>query len=82
MATKKKSFEEALARIEEIVNILDNQEVSLDTSVAYYKEGVEIALFCREKLESAQKEVMLLQKKGDGVFTEEPFMPLEDEENE
>ncbi len=73
MARKKLSYEEMTARIEEIAADLESGTVPLDKAAALYKEGMELALLCREKLDTAQKEVMTLKKQFDGSFTECKF---------
>lgn len=39
MAAKKKPFEESMARLEEIVSILERGESTLDESLALFEEG-------------------------------------------
>lgn len=68
MAAKKQNFEEALARLEEIAELMESGELSLDDSVKLYKEGVKLSAFCAEKLTKAQQEVAELKKTADGVF--------------
>lgn len=74
MASKKLSFEEALKRIEEIVAILENEEVSLETSVALYKEGLQLSAGCQEKLATAEGEVVLLMEGVKSSWEEKPFL--------
>ena len=81
MAKKKKTYEEAAKRLEEIVDKLENSDVSLEESINLYKEGMELTLICREKLETAQKEVTQLRKNFDGSFSLKPF-DAETEEDE
>lgn len=78
MPKKKLSFEEAVQRIEEIVEILENQEVSLEKSINLYKEGTELAFFCKEQLNEIEKQVTVLQKDFNGKFTEGDFFVGED----
>lgn len=73
MAKKKKTYEEAALRLEEIVERMETDDVSLEESVQLYKEGMELALVCREKLDSLQKEVVELRKNFDGSFSLKPF---------
>lgn len=40
MSKKNPSFEEALARLEEIVRLLENGEIPLDKSLELFEEGV------------------------------------------
>ena len=44
MARKKKTYEEAAERLEEIVEKLENSDVSLEESINLYKEGMELTL--------------------------------------
>ncbi len=68
MAAKKQSFEEALARLEEIAKQMENSETGLEESVKLYKEGIALSSFCAEKLNKAQQEVTELKKQAEGVF--------------
>lgn len=71
---KKKTFEEALNRLEEIVNEMENSETGLEQSVKLYKEGVELSVQCSEKLNAIEQEVSVLQKNAEGVFVKKPFV--------
>ena len=73
MARKGKSFEEAIIRLEEIVNTMEEGDLSLDDTVRLYKEGVELAALCGGKLSKAKQEVTLLTADLDGQLTEKPF---------
>jgi exodeoxyribonuclease VII small subunit len=46
-------FEEALQKLEAIVEKLKNHEISLEESVALYEEGIKLSKICSETLESA-----------------------------
>lgn len=78
MAAKKKNFEESLRRLEEIVNIMENSDADLDSTVKLYKEGVDLSLFCADKLKTAEQEISVLRKKAEGVFEKQPFDVKED----
>ncbi len=78
MAKKKMTFEEALKRMEDIVDTLENEEVALDKSIKLYKEGMELSFLCRDMLSSAEKEVMMLSRSGGGEIREIPFVPEEE----
>ncbi len=78
MAKKKLTFEESIERLEEIVEKLDQEEVSLDEAVAFYKEGLALSGFCKEKLAVAEGEILLLRKEA-GLWQEEPFQSEEQE---
>lgn len=48
------SFEEALNKLESIVEELENEEITLEDSVKLYEEGVKMSRFCTEILEQAE----------------------------
>ena len=59
-------FEEALKRLEKIVEELENGSLSLDESLEKYEEGIKLSKACSKKLEVARKKVEILLKSGDG----------------
>ena len=80
MAKKKMTFEQALEKLEEIVQTSETEEVSLEKSIGLYKEGMTLAAFCKEKLTTAESEVLLLQQDMEGKIEQSPFLPEEMEE--
>ncbi|MDZ7805842.1 MAG: exodeoxyribonuclease VII small subunit [Gracilimonas sp.] len=48
------SFEEALKKLETIVEELENEDITLEDSVKLYEEGVKMSRFCTEILEQAE----------------------------
>ncbi|GBD94735.1 exodeoxyribonuclease 7 small subunit [bacterium BMS3Abin05] len=64
----KQSFEKALQRLEEIVAALENGDIPLEDSIKMFEEGMELARFCTERLNQAEKKLMKLAKKEDGSF--------------
>ena len=66
MPPKKLTYEKALANLEEIVAKMEEGGLSLDDSIALYKEGVELARFCDERLNRAEGELSILQQTTDG----------------
>lgn len=75
---KKITFEEALAKLEEIAVELEKGDVSLDAALRKFDEGVKMAALCNEMLAEAQEKVDLLLKK-DGILSAVPFRPRSDE---
>ena len=71
MAEKK--FEEAMQRLEEIVQGLEQGDLPLGDSLKVFEEGMELARFCSKELESAEKKVSLLVKESGGKYSEIPF---------
>jgi exodeoxyribonuclease VII small subunit len=55
MAEKERlSFEEALIKLESIVEQLEDEDITLEDSVKLYEEGVKMSKFCTEILEKAE----------------------------
>ena len=66
-------FEEALKKLEDIVEKLESGDYPLDESLAKYEEGVKLVRFCQKKLEQAKKKIEILVKTKDGKIKIEPF---------
>ena len=52
-----KSFENALAELEQIVKELESGNVELDEAINKYTEAMQLAKFCSEKLNNATEKV-------------------------
>ena len=50
-------FEKALERLEEVVQSLENGDLSLDQAIDHYRLGMQLAKVCREKLTAAEQKV-------------------------
>lgn len=72
----KKTFENALARLEQITSELEDGELGLEDSLKKFDEGIGLVKFCNNKLEEARSRVELLLKQ-DGTLT-----PVNFDENE
>jgi len=57
-----KSFEAALAELEQLVATMEGGALSLKDSLAAYKRGAELLQFCQAALKDAQLEVDVLEK--------------------
>ena len=62
------TFEESLARLEEIVAELDGDELDLDRALALVEEGVERLRAASDELARADAQVKLLVERTDGTF--------------
>ena len=69
----KKSFEEQIAELEQIINELENGNLNLDDSVAKFEEGMKISKECNKMLENAEKKITILLNDEDGEKKEENF---------
>lgn len=66
-------FEEALKKLEKIVEDLEGGNLSLDDALAKYEEGIKLSKLCAKKLEVAKKKVEILLKSEDGTVDLKPF---------
>lgn len=71
--TKKYNFEEALSRLEELLNELESGDVELDDMLKKYGEGSELIKFCMSKLEKAEKQIQQLTGNKENGFNLEPI---------
>ena len=70
----KLSFEQAAARIDEIVRLLEKGDAALDTSLALFEEGAKLIRICGKMLDEAEQTVVRLQKGEDGEPKEVLFI--------
>jgi len=68
-AQKTLDFESAMAELEQIVADMEAGKLSLDDSLAAYKRGAELLVFCRGRLEDAQQQVSILENEVLKDFT-------------
>jgi exodeoxyribonuclease VII small subunit len=80
---KSPSFEQALARLEKIVEKLDDGNLPLDEAIALFKEGTALAKICRDKLAEAEVQVKeaLKVSAGDDVDSSDEHDELGDEDD-
>ena len=78
MAVKKMSFEEKLARLEEIVALLEKGDAALAASLSLFEEGTKLANACTAELDKAEQLVVKLMKGPDSAPVELPFESTED----
>lgn len=78
MAEKQKlTFEQALARLEEIVAALESGDRLLEQSLSLYEEGAKLMKQCTTLLDRAEQKVRKLSLDETGEVTEAPFTPKE-----
>ena len=74
-------FEDALQRLEQIVDQLEAGNLPLEESLKVFEEGVGLARRCAKYLEEAEKRIELLTRDEQGVLKTEP-LELEEDEGE
>ncbi len=67
------SFEQALARLEEIVRALEVGQAPLDGSLSLFEEGISLVKLCNRQLDEAEQKIKILQAAPDGSMTETDF---------
>ncbi len=73
MAGKKLSFEQSMARLDEIVRHLEKGDMPLNDSLALFEEGTALIRSCEEQLDEAEQKVVKLRKGPDRQPEELPF---------
>ena len=73
MAQKKQSFKDSLARLGEIVRILEKGDAPLADSLKLFEEGAGLVASCTKALDEAEQRVVKLRKGPDGEPEELPF---------
>ena len=66
-------FEDALQRLEQIVDQLEAGDLPLEESLKVFEEGIALASRCGKYLEEAEKRIELLTKDESGLLKAEPF---------
>lgn len=77
MATKKLTFEEAMARLEVIVAALEKGDAPLEEALTLFEEGTALMKQCSAALDKAEQKVAKLLPGADGVPEEYPMEAME-----
>ncbi len=68
------TFEQALARLEEIVRMLESGSAPLDKSLEYFEEGVRLVKMCNVQLDNVEQRIKILSKNDSGEMIESDFV--------
>ena len=69
----KLTFENAMKRLEGIVEALERGDLGLDEALKKFQEGIKLSKFCSNKLDETESKVSILLKDEEGNIGEEPF---------
>ena len=72
-------FEEALKKLEGVVEAMESDDLPLETLLARYEEGVKLVKVCQEKLAEAELKIQQLEKNAAGEIK---LKPLEEMTND
>jgi len=68
------TFDEALKKLEEIANELENNDISLEKSIEYLKQAAELKGICEKTLKEAKIKIEIFNKDGSlNAIDEEMF---------
>ena len=75
---KEPAFEDALRRLETIVERLESGDLPLEESLRLFEEGVGLTRLCAGRLDEAQRRIEMLTKTEDGL----KLLPFEDDDRD
>jgi len=70
MAKKKESYENMMGRLEEIVDLMDGNEVTLEGTMNNYEEGIKICNSLYKILNDTEGKIKILTDEGEKDFME------------
>ena len=73
MSTNKKTFEENMGRLEQIVRAMERGDVALEESLKLFQEGTELVRNCGKLLDEAELQVKKIMTDANGNPVEEAF---------
>ena len=76
MSKKKLTYEEAMEKLNVILEKLEDTDSTLEESMSNFKEGMELYNYCNSLLNKAEGEITLILEKDTGT-TEEVSFPME-----
>lgn len=76
MAKNKKTFEDALNELEDIVEKLEKGNVTLEEAVSLFEKGIQLSKYCNSKIDEAEKRITVLLKDEKGNIVEQDLSQL------
>ncbi|MFP4040629.1 MAG: exodeoxyribonuclease VII small subunit [Desulfosudaceae bacterium] len=74
----RKTFEQSLKELEEIVTAIESGELPLETALEKFETGVKLSETCAARLNEAEEKIRVLLQNESGDLTEVPFGPEDD----
>lgn len=59
------SLEEAFEQIEDMIEQLEKEDITLEDSFRAYQEGMKLLKYCDEKIDRVEKQVLKINEAGD-----------------
>lgn len=63
------TFEQAITEIETTISHIENNELDLEKSLEYYKNGIELIKYCQEKLQSIEQKIKIYDQENNQLKT-------------
>ncbi|MCX7857851.1 MAG: exodeoxyribonuclease VII small subunit [Deltaproteobacteria bacterium] len=67
-------FEEGMKRLEDIVRLLEEGNLSLDEALDLFKEGISLTKELSRRLDEAEKRIEILVKRENGEVEAQPYL--------
>ena len=77
-SAKNPPFEEALQKLEGVVEAMEADDLPLETLLAQYEEGAKLVKICQEKLAEAELKIQQLEKTAAGEMKLKPLDLVEE----
>ncbi|MCK4342928.1 MAG: exodeoxyribonuclease VII small subunit [Phycisphaerae bacterium] len=74
-SAKQLKFEEAMERLDAIVEAMESGEIGIEESIAKYEEAMNLAAHCRRILDQAEQRIQKIQLDAAGKPRATPFEP-------
>lgn len=77
MSEKKKTFEESLSELEELVSMMESGNMGLEEMVAAFEKGQKLVKTCGQRLNEVERRIEVIKKGMGDSITTEPLPPME-----
>ncbi len=78
----KQTFENAMDKLEKIVQELESADLPLEKAIKKFEEGVQLSKFCSKKLDETEKKITILLKDQNGRVFDKAFISETESDDE
>lgn len=65
MTDKEQNLEEVFEQLEDVIQKMEQGDVSLEESFALYHRGMDMVKMCNEKIDKVEKKILVLDNEGE-----------------
>jgi exodeoxyribonuclease VII small subunit len=69
----KKTFEQAMKQLEQIVEALESGDLPLEKAISKFEEGIQLSKFCSNMLDETERKITILTQSEESDISEKPF---------